>query len=54
MDNDILNKSIEEICDEYSDEGLMRLLETLKDEYNRLMVIDELYLRDIIKPPTIH
>ena len=40
MTKDVLNKDIEEICEEYSDEGLMKLLPTLKDEYNRLAVVD--------------
>ena len=54
MTKDVLNKDIEEICEEYSDEGLMKLLPTLNDEYNRLAVVDELYLRDLLIPPTIH
>ena len=53
MNKDVLNKTIEEICEEYSDEGLMRLLPVLKDEYNRLAVVDELYTRDIFIPPAL-
>lgn len=53
MSKDTLNKPIEEICEEYSDEGLMRLLPVLNDEFNRLMVVDELFARDIFIPPAL-
>lgn len=50
---DTLNKPIAEICDTYSDEGLMKLLPVLKDYYNRTAVLDELYTRDVLVPPSL-
>ena len=50
---DILNKPIKDICKEYSDDGLLKLLPTLKEGYNRFKVMQELMDRDIIVPPLL-
>ena len=53
MTRDILNKTIEEICEEYSDEGLIKLFDVLKDPENKREVMDELFTRDAIRLPGI-